>query len=62
MTPAWTTLVRALLGREDCRFDDAIARIYALHRGARGDYEADCMFVHQPKREGSSEAQNGRVC
>ena len=26
----------ALLGREDCRFDDAIARIYALHRGARG--------------------------
>lgn len=34
--PCMNTLVRALLGREDCRFDDAIARIYALHRGARG--------------------------
>ena len=34
--PCMNTLVRALLGREDCHFDDAIARIYALHRGARG--------------------------
>ena len=34
--PCMNTLVRALLGREDCRFDDAIVRIYALHRGARG--------------------------
>ena len=34
--PCMNTLVRALLGREDCRFDDAIARNYALHRGACG--------------------------